>query len=293
MAIQTTLHVENAGDLLATAAYGAGAVARLHRDTTAAFAAPTSVSTTALVSGTDRYEVWDADGSATSWYRFRIENSGGTELSDWSVPWQVLTQQPIATLASCKMYLGAGATDTDDDALAGIIAGVNRAIVKRIGYYPGPSSDTTRTYHGRDAVRGGKRLWIPGGIRTLTSLTIAGATGDAGTAATSTDWVLGPHSSTLQPGEPYWYIDFADVTTGNWSYFPNAYGNVVPVGLFGFAQPPEDLVYWGSFQSIQIWKARASGTGMVGATEFGNIDLSRLPSEGKRVIDSYRMPGVV
>jgi hypothetical protein len=293
MAQQIVLHVQNAGDLLATAAYGAGAVARLHRDTTAAFAAPTSVTTVALVSGTDRYEVWDADGTASSWYRFRVENSGGTEVSDWSVPFQVLTQQPIATLAGVKLRLGAGATPVDDDALTPHIKAVNDAFIRHIGYYPGPSTDTTRTYHGRDAVRNGHRLWIPGGIRTLTGMTVGASTGATATAATSTDWSLGP--TPTRSGEPYWYVEWVDVTTGNWSHYPFGFGNVVMTGLFGWASVPDELIEWAESQVVRRWKARATGDAdVVGSDEFGQAIISyRLPAELRRVLDAYRMPEIV
>lgn len=289
MAQQVILHVASAGDLLVTAAYGAGAIARLHRDTSAAFAAPTSVTTVALVSGTDRYEVWDADGASTSWYRWRVENAGGTELSDWTTPFQVTARRPIATLASVKLALGTGATATDDDVLSLFIDGINGRIVQRIGYYPGPSSDTSRTYHGKDAVRDGKRLWIPGGVRSVTTLSIATETGGSAAAATSTDYITGPDSYDLRPGEPFHWIEFVDVTTGSHSRFASGYSNVVIAGLFGWGAVPDDLVAVATQWAVHDWKTRnTGGTGVVGSEEFGFTDISRLPFEWKRVIDSYR-----
>jgi hypothetical protein len=286
VAIKVIVNVDNAADWIA---YAATARFRLDRAATADFAASTEVTTTVLVSGTDRYEAWDAGGSSTSWYRFRIEDDADVGLSDWSTPWQVLERQDIATLASVKQMLGTGATSTDDDVLGAIIAGTNGAILRRIGYYPGPSDDTTRTYDGNDAVRDGKRLWVPGGIRSLTELTIGATTGATKTAATATDYVLGPSQYGLRPGEPYYWIEFVDVTTGSWSSFPEGYANVTATGIFGWGAVPEDLVYWASWLAVQMWKVRASSTGMVGSTEFGNIDLSRLPSKAREVIDSYRL----
>lgn len=287
MAIQVVLNIDGSADWLAG---NANARFRLDRSSSAAFSSSTEVVTTVLVSGTDRYEVWDTAGSPTTWYRFRIEDNADGALSDWSVPFQVLAEQPIATLASVKIALGSGATSTDDDVLGFYVDGVNSRIIRRIGYYPGPSSDTTRTYHGCDAVRNGKRLWIPGGIRSLTSMTIAGSTGDTPTAVTTSDVILGPHSSTLRTGDAYSYIEFKDVTSGNWSYFPYGYENVIPVGLFGPGQVPDDLVSVATSWVLHDWKTRnTGGAGMVGSEEFGFTDLSRLPFEWRRVIDSYRM----
>ena len=286
MSIKVVVHIGNATDWLtadATASY------RLDRDTTAAFAAPTEVTTATLTTGVDRYEVWDASGVSTSWYRFRIEDDSDSPLSPWSTPFQVLAVEPIATLAGVKQRLGTGATSVDDDVLDDIIAGVNAEIVRRIGYYPGPSSDTTKTLHGFDAVRSGRRLWVPGGVRSVTSLTIADTTGGSGTAATGTDYVLGP--SDRRPGQPYGYIEFVDVTTGAWSYFPAAYSNVVIVGLFGWSSVPDDLEHIATAWAVRRWKARASGDAdALGSDEFGGAIISdRMPAEWRRIIDAYRI----
>src|SRR5512137_3099211 len=106
MSIKVIVQVDGAADWLA---HSAAARFRLDRDTTSAFAAPAEVVTTVLVSGTDRYETWDANGSSTSWYRFRIEDDADGALSGWSMPWQVLEERPIATLAGVKQRLGTGA----------------------------------------------------------------------------------------------------------------------------------------------------------------------------------------
>lgn len=292
MAIRVVVNVNNAGDWLAA---NAAARFRLDRDSSAAFDAPTEVSTTVLVSGTERYEIWDENGATASWYRFRIEDDVDSGISGWSTPWQVLASQPIATLASVKQVLGSGASTTDDDMLSRIIDGVNAAMVHRIGYYPGPSDDTTRTYDGAEAVRDGKRLWVPGGVRAVTSLTLATSTGGSGTAATLTDFFLGPSSYLSRPAEPYHYIEFKDVTTGAHSQFEYGFGNVVAVGLFGWHAVPDDLVHIATAWAVRRWKARATGDSEVlGTDEFGGqVVTDRLPAEWKRVIDSYRLEWVI
>ena len=293
MAIKVIVNVTGAADWIKA---DAAASFRLDRDTTAAFAAPTEVVTTALTTGVERYETWDASGTSTSWYRFRIEDDADAALSGWSTPFQVLTDQPIATLASVKLRLGSNASATDDDILQSYIDGANGAIVQRIGYYPGPSADTSRTFHGRDAVKDGMRLWIPAGVRSITTMTIGASTGATATAVTAADYVLGPASYLLRPGEPYHYIEFVDVTTGNWGSFPAAYSNVnITDGLFGWATPPADLVTIASAWSIRMWKARAAGDAdIIGTTEFGEQIVSdRFPAQWRRTIDAYRFRAVV
>ena len=285
MAIRVVVQIDNSGDWLTA---NANARFRLDRDTTAAFSSSTEVVTTVLTSGTERYEVWDASGTTSSWYRFRIENSGGTELSDWSAPFQVITPQEITTLASVKQQVATTST-TDDDLLASKIAGINGRIIQRIGYYPGPSTDTSRVYHGKDAA--GRRLWLPGGVRSITTLTVGGSTGATQTAATSTDYIYGPDSYLLRPGEPYAFLEWKDVTTGNWGYWPYGYSNVTITGLFGWNQVPEDLVAIATEWAVHDWKVRNTGGGVIASEEFGFTDLSRIPFEWRRVIDSYRLTG--
>lgn len=291
MAIKVIVHIDNAADWLTV---DAAAMFRLDRDTTAAFSSPAEVATTSLTTGTERYEVWDSAGTTSTWYRFRIEDDGDVALSGWSVPFKVVSSQPIATLASVKLRLGSSASTTDDDILQGYIDAANSAIVHRIGYYPGPSDDSTRTYHGKEAVQDGKRLWVPGGVRAVTTLKCASTTGGTKTAATATDYVLGPYSFLLRPGEPYQFIEFVDVTSGAWSSFPAGYSNVEITGTFGWNAVPADLVAIASAWAIRQWKSRAAGDAdILGTTEFGEQIVSdRFPAQWRRTIDAYRFIGV-
>ncbi len=270
---------------------------RLDSDSSAAFSSPSEVTTTALTTAIERYEEWDSSGTVDStWYRFRIEDNADAALSDWTVPFQVLPTEAIATLSSVKLRLGSGATAADDDILMGYINAVNGAITQRIEYYPGPSVDTSRTYHGRDALAGGRKLWIPGGVRGITTMTIAGSTGASATAVTAGDFVLGPLSYSARPGEPYHYIEFVDVTAGNWGHFPYGFENVnITSGLFGWGTVPADLVAVASAWAIRQWKSRASGdSDTIGTTEFGEQIISdRFPAQWRRTVDAYRFHGIV
>jgi hypothetical protein len=295
VALEVTVDIgltgQPASDWIATEA---NASYRLDSDDNAAFSSPTEVTTASLTTGVERYEVWDATGTSDStWYRFRIEDNADSALSDWSVPFQVHEEQPIATLASVKLRLGSGASTTDDDVLMDIIDSVNHAIVNRIGYYPGPSSATSRDFDGKDAVADGKRLYVHPGIRSLTSLSIATSTGGSATAATLTDVALGPPAWRLRPGEPFHYLEFKDVTSGAHSIFAYGYANIETEGLYGWAEVPADLVHVATAMAIRRWKTRASGdVDTTGSDEFGQAIISdRLPAEWRRVIDRYRIDG--
>lgn len=283
MAIRIVINVDGAADVLA----GAGAGAKVHpqRDTSVTFDAPADLATIPLVSGTDRYEAWDASGSSTSWYRSRLEKSDGTAWSDWSTPWQVTAELAIATLAGVKQRLGTTAA-TDDDMLERYVRKVNTAIIRRLGYYPGPASDTERLYDGRDAVRDATRLYITGGFRSLSKVELA--SGGTFSEVAAADWMAGPKAWALAPGEPCAWIDLLSGT------IPTGAEDVRLTGIFGWASPPADLVDVAETWAVRNWKARASGDAdVLGSDEFGNVIVSdRIPPSWRNIIDSYRTPMV-
>lgn len=82
--IHLVVAVANTAELLATEAYGAGALLRW--ESSAALAGTyVEGGTEALVSGTDLYDIWDAAGVVgATWYRTRISNAGGTTFSAYS-----------------------------------------------------------------------------------------------------------------------------------------------------------------------------------------------------------------
>lgn len=184
--------------------------------------------------------------------------------------------QDIATLASVKQALGAPATTTDDDVLNFHIDGVNAAIIARLGYYTGPSSATTLTYDGRDAVRDGRRLWVTPGIRALTSIEIASVAVDVA------DIRLGPPSYRLRPNEPFHWIERE---TGCFT------GDIVTVGMYGWAMVPADLARMATAWATRSWKTRATGDAdVIGSDEFGEQIISdRLPAEWRRTIELYEL----
>ena len=88
------IEVTNAAELLATEAYGAGALLRWESSAAEA-GAYVEGGTLALVSGTTLYDVWDAAGIETTWYRTRISDAAGTTFSAYSDP-----RSPVTSLVS-------------------------------------------------------------------------------------------------------------------------------------------------------------------------------------------------
>lgn len=132
----------------------------------------------------------------------------------------------------------------------------NAELSRRVGMFLGPSSDTLRLYDGHDAVRGGTRLWVPGGIRTLTQVRIATTSGGTLATATLADFVLGPRSHTMAPGSPYRYVDI--IGTSSSRFWPG-YNNVELTGTFGFAAVDADCARIADMVAARMYQYSESG----------------------------------
>lgn len=79
--------VENTADLLAPEAYGAGALLRWESSATVD-GVYVEGGTEPLVTLVSLYDIWDAAGTAGTWYRTRISDAGATTFSAYSTPFQ-------------------------------------------------------------------------------------------------------------------------------------------------------------------------------------------------------------
>src|SRR3989304_2518318 len=90
-AIRLTLPVRTpSATVLLAGVYGAGAGVRVQSSssetgTFADLSGTGSTPTIPIVSGTETYTAADPGGTSASWYRARLEDSGATRVSDWSV----------------------------------------------------------------------------------------------------------------------------------------------------------------------------------------------------------------
>lgn len=225
----------------------------------------TAVTSEVIVAGVEAIYFRDPSGTSTTYYRTYLSKSDATQPSDYSATFLVGSVTGYTNLFRAKMALGI--TDEVDDArLPLIVAGVNAEMIRRTGVFLGPSNDTIRTFDGREAVIGAKRLWIAGGIRTLTAVRIATATGGTLTAATLGDFLLRPKSWELRPGQPYQRIDISDVPVGSTSTYPDGYDNVEFTGTWGPAAVDDSLAQMGDTLSQRIWNDRNAGSEYLAAT---------------------------
>src|SRR3972149_5714820 len=113
MANVIRVSVENADELLNTAAYDALAIVRLQSSATET-GSYTNEATATLVAGTKIYTLYDANGSPKTGVRTRYENQAGTNVSEWSDVFRT-GATGICDLLDVKQRLGIAASDTSED----------------------------------------------------------------------------------------------------------------------------------------------------------------------------------
>src|SRR6187549_1564421 len=114
--MQVVINLSRSADDLITE-FSAGAKVYLYSAATEEGSYSAVGSGTLIVSGQQRYEVYDSTGTpGTTWYKFRAGNTGGTLFTDYSDPWLSTSLRAYATLDDLRPTLALGATDTGHDA---------------------------------------------------------------------------------------------------------------------------------------------------------------------------------
>jgi hypothetical protein len=277
------LTVEAPDEILNAGAYDAGALIQIQSSATEAGAfadlsGTGSTPTIAVVTAVRSYTGYDPNGTSSTWYRTRYKNAAGTRTSDWTAAFQIGDE---AAGLLCSLYdarqrlFPPGTTDTsEDENLLGYIAQVTRFVE---GYCerwfaPRPFSGTA-TYLFSPEVTG-RRLWVPKGIRSITSIGYATTdqpdTGGTYTAITASDAALRPGPIDRDAGWPATSIQLLD-TSG--VYFYAGVNRVQIVGGFGFTAVPPDIEKIAL--NLVVAAHRERGSSGAGDSVTYNIDGSR------------------
>jgi hypothetical protein len=285
--------VDDPDKLLNASMYGAGAIIRLQSGATetGAFA---NEATAELIAGTRSYTLYDTDGTSSTWYRTRYENAGGTTFSDWSAAFQVSGELAgyLCSLPDAKQRLGISYADTsEDENVLEYIRQVSSFIEHYVGrkLSPDPASGT-RTY--RLHTRAGYSLWIPKGIRSITTLGIATEdqpeSGGTYTFPSATTYYIDPPEYERDAGWPGTRICFR--STSGQQFYTASFGAEV-TGAFGFAATPPDVQGVALRLVVREHAGRGSPGGEVATI---NIDGSRsfeyaLSLRDRATLDHYRV----
>lgn len=285
--IPVHVYVENPEELLNASAFGAGALLRVEWCATQA-GAYAEFASTPIVAATRAYTLYHGAGVTGTWYRTRYSTAAPAvpaDYSEYSDPFQSGgSGSGLCDLDDVRQRLGLAATDTtSDEDLAEFIAQVTTDILGHTGReFIGSVADETRTFDvPADFCR---TLWVPGGVRSITTLGIA--SGDqpdsAGTYTTATTgWYLRPLAQERTSGWPATRVELS-WTSG--LYFYPGRSTVQIVGRFGWSAVPPDIAGIATSAVVRRFQARqSSSTGvdlMVGSADLGFRTLAFLsPSE--------------
>lgn len=290
-----TLTVENPDEILNAGLYGAGALMRLQSSATEAgsyadVSGTGSTPTIAIVTATRSYTGFDPNGTSSSWYRTRFENSGGTRLSDWSDVFQVgdETAGQLCSLYDVQQELGGTTTANDDETIIEKIRQVSRAIERYTERWLAPrprSGTTTLTF----PTRYGDELHIPRGIRSITTLGIGD--GDqpetGGTYTTlSSNYYIAPVAAMREPYEPGYWVRL-DSNASTW--FSDATFGAQITGAFGYGQVPSDIQGVAVRAAVRRYIGKSGGGATVAVgpqgTEFLLPDMS---AADRMTLDLYK-----
>ena len=235
--IHLTITVENTAELLATPAYGAGALLRWESSATKT-GAYVEGGTVALVTGISAYVVWHAAGVVGTWYRTRISNAAGSSFSAYSAVFEGGAVTAYATFDQLLLtYRNPDAITQDDNLVARCRGALDEAtadLIRELGwdYFAHPSTTWI------EAGEQGATLHLHAGVVSLTLVEIDLTGAGTWTALAASDWNLAP--AKLPPDRPtYTHLQLAPY--GAWSWWPTHDRAVRLTGVPGHPAIPVDV----------------------------------------------------
>lgn len=271
-------------DIVATDFLGTGAKAHVER--AAVEAGPFSeIGTVTLVAGTRLYELRDLAGATSSWYRIFYSKSDNTSPSTPGDPFQAgdETGGLLCSWQDVQQDLAETLTANAKEAILEKIRQVTTAVEGYTGrwFVPRPLSGTT-TYRFHTGY--GRKLHIPKGIRSITTLGVASSDQpeSGGTYTTVTDAFLDP-PAWERDDWPALYVCLP--RTG--SFYDATFG-VEITGEFGWARVPYDIQGVAIRAVIRRHLGKA-GTGAVAIGPEGQeFLLPDMSGADRLVLDRYR-----
>lgn len=262
----------NAADLITE--FSAGAKVYLERDTTSAFASPTALANTALVSGTEQYEFVDTSGTSASWYRVRVGNSGATLFTDYSSGVQASQQLAYATIDDVVASGNFGSDTSRYAWIAERLMAAKELIDARCGRSfsrnPQVSGDGTFTFEVRNPYARSLSEALGYGVDIAAITTLEIADQDGGTYTTIPSGSTGYYSIPGTGPSPWPYADIElSRLASSYSVYTVGSATIRLTGVLGFASVPA-LVKAASIDMVREWYRQGPQGGVPsGVTAFG------------------------
>jgi hypothetical protein len=275
-------------------ALGAGALTRVERSATET-GTYAEIGTVPLVAGHYAFVYLDLQAPAGSWYRTRYSKATPAlpaDYSDYGPAWQGDAPKGlVCNVQDVRRRMKKAATDhEDDDVIAAFCEQVTTEITTLTGRQFWPLSGVTMVFDGDEAFDGGRTLYIPRGVRAITSVKVRYLTGD-------TQVTIDPKYYRLQPGDnrrpygwPYMQVEMTDLSPYrfNWA----AYDSTEMLIDTGWSGCPADIHEPAVNAVVRAIRAKAAGqTDAVGTSSTGQAIILRQFSPAERArLDFYRDP---
>lgn len=277
--------VINLGPTAASLITQYGASAKLYLESAATEGgAYSAVSSTALVSGTERYTIVDAAGTpGTTWYRFAPGTSSAVDAAAYSDPWLSTSLTAYATLDDLRATMDFPDTSRDallEDMLRDASADIDAACGR--SFYRSPQVTGTETAY-VDVTRAGMRslaLASGGGgftdgraldIVSITTLEVRASETSSYTAiaAGDTGYYLQAGDGAL--GEGAWpYEDVILSPAGSTTTWPVGFRAVKVTGVRGFSAVPPSVRRAVIDETRERWRqGPGGGPTQQGVNQFG------------------------
>lgn len=237
--------------------FGAGAKLYLYSSATEGGAYGLVGSGTLLVSGTERYEIFDAAGTpGTTWYKFRAGDSTAVTFGAYSDPWLSTSLTAYATLDDVRETLALGTDTTRDNLLTDLIGDVSMAVDVVCGrqFYRSPQVTGTETFY-LDVRRSGMRTLslatLGAGCSDGKALDIVSITNlyvrdsESGSyveiSAGDTGYYLLPGDGPGAAGTVWPYEDIELSSAASRTTWPVGHRSIKIIGVRGFASVPSPI----------------------------------------------------
>lgn len=274
----------SADDLLAE--FSAGAKLYLYSAATEDGSYSAVGSGTAIVSGQQRYEVYDATGTpGTTWYKFRAGNSGGSAFSEYSDPWLSTSLTAYATLDDLRATLALGSSDTTHDAwlertLEDVSSQLDGECGRSFYRYPQVTGTTTITFDVterseslRYAIDGRRSsTGVALDILSITTLEVRDSESSSYVEVSAGDsgYYLQPGMGPGVAGTDWPYEDIVLSPSGSYTCWPRGYRAVRITGAFGFPRVPNVIRHAVVAEVRERFRQSISGgAAPQGINEFG------------------------
>ncbi len=252
---------------------GFGAGAKVYLDSsTSSGGVYANVDSEALIEGVTQHEIWDAAGTAATWYKSRVGDSGGASYTDYSDPFQATALSAYATLDDLIETVDLG-DESRYNLLADLLVDSSAQL----------DNDCSRQFYRNPQVSGTADFYFDT-VRCDESLAFANH--GLGTTDGQVLDIVSITTLQVRANEGAAYVTIAAGDTGY--YLQRGMGQ----GTAGTVWPYEDIVlsrYCSSYTTWPLGRRAVKVTGVMG--------FPRVPDAVKRVVldmarESYRQgPG--